>query len=229
MKTRIVTVFLGFLLLAAGLGAGYGVGEYRLKKERSAFAEKTGENGRRMELLQRKYAEEKAQKEQLMRARFDLEGERNRLQGEIDLLRQQKQTVGVDLSGKVRALEAKLNEAERENAILLSARAEGGQAFAELKKLIAEKNRKVDDLERDLESARRQQKETAGVLDRCRSHNGQLCTLSADLLDKYSNKGVLKTLVEKESFTGLKKVELEHFVQEYRDKIDAQKFREKRR
>lgn len=220
MHRPAIKILLVLLLLGAGLAAGYGLGHLRLSRERTAASARMNDIERRLAAAQRKSTEEKGQKEQLLRTRYDLEGERNRLQGEIDLLRQQKQAAGADLAGQVKTLEARLREVERDNAIFLSARAEGGQALAELKKLIAEKNRKAEELARDLDAARRQQQETAATLGRCRGHNGELCELSGELLDRYENKGALSSLLEKEKFTALKRVELEHFVQEYRDKVD---------
>lgn len=223
----------GIILLPAAallaLSAGLGIGEYRVRQARAEAGQAVGEIERRMELLQRKTAEEKAQKEQHLRERMTLEGERNGLRQELEQLQQQKQTVGADLGGKLRALESKLQDAERQNALLLSARSEGGQALNELKKHLADLGRQKGELEQEVETVKRRQQETAAVLDRCRSHNGRLTDLSRDLLDKYADKGIFKTLLEQEKFTGLKKVELEHFVQEYRDKIDAQKFKEVKR
>ena len=53
--------------------------------------------------------------------------------------------------------------------------------------------------------------------------NVQLYKYSVDLLERYKNKGVWTSLAQTEPLTGLKRVEIENLLDEYRDKLDAQK------
>jgi hypothetical protein len=47
-----------------------------------------------------------------------------------------------------------------------------------------------------------------------------LVGIANELVDKYKDKGVFGSVLAKEPLTGVKKVELEHLVQEYGDKIE---------
>lgn len=57
----------------------------------------------------------------------------------------------------------------------------------------------------------------------CEVKNGQLYQINAELMDKYQSKGVFGALLQAEPFTQLKSVEMENLLQEYRDKLDAEK------
>lgn len=57
----------------------------------------------------------------------------------------------------------------------------------------------------------------------CEKKNLTLYRYSVDLLTRYQNKGVWSALKQAEPFTGIKQVEIENIVEEYRDKLDAEK------
>ncbi len=54
----------------------------------------------------------------------------------------------------------------------------------------------------------------------CYGNNKQLLDVNRELLDRYQHKGVLDAVSQKEPFTGLKEVEIENLVQDYRYRID---------
>lgn len=53
--------------------------------------------------------------------------------------------------------------------------------------------------------------------------NLQLYKYSIELMNRYQNKGVWTSVAQMEPFTGLKRVEIENLLDEYRDKLEAQK------
>ncbi len=57
----------------------------------------------------------------------------------------------------------------------------------------------------------------------CELKNGQLYTYGQEILDRYQRKGVWAALSQKEPVFGLKQVEIENVVQEYRLKMADQK------
>jgi hypothetical protein len=63
--------------------------------------------------------------------------------------------------------------------------------------------------------------------DRCAEQNARLCTMADELISRYQSKGVMATLLEKEPFTRIKKVELEKLARDYKEKIDQLKLRSK--
>jgi chromosome segregation ATPase len=57
----------------------------------------------------------------------------------------------------------------------------------------------------------------------CEAKNLRLYEYSVDLLGRYEGKGILEVIRQKEPLTGLKAVEIENLLEEYRDKLDDQK------
>ena len=56
----------------------------------------------------------------------------------------------------------------------------------------------------------------------CEAKNIKLYEFGSELLDRYQSKGIWTTLVQKEPFTGIKSVEIENLLEEYRDKLAEQ-------
>lgn len=61
----------------------------------------------------------------------------------------------------------------------------------------------------------------------CEAKNLKLYELGQTVLQQYQHKGVWSSLMQKEPVTGIKQVEIENFVQEYQDKLDAEKLKTK--
>ena len=102
--------------------------------------------------------------------------------------------------------------------------------MSELKARLAESEKRV------AQSAESQQKSLAEIsrlqtqlaklnkdLAASEAKNLQLYKYSVELMDRYQNKGVWTSVAQMEPFTGLKRVEIENLLDEYRDKLDAQK------
>ena len=60
-------------------------------------------------------------------------------------------------------------------------------------------------------------------LHRCETGNARVCLIANELIEKYRDKGLGSVLMQKEPLTRLKKVELERFIQEYKEKIEEQR------
>lgn len=65
----------------------------------------------------------------------------------------------------------------------------------------------------------RQEKEIAGS----EAKNLKLYQTGRELMTRFEQKSCAETLAQKEPFTGLKRVEIENLLEEYRDKLDEQK------
>lgn len=87
---------------------------------------------------------------------------------------------------------------------------------AEAMQTMQHKEREIKRLEAELARQTRQG-------EMCEVKNGQLYQINAELMDKYQSKGVFGALLQAEPFTQLKSVEMENLLQEYRDKLDAQR------
>lgn len=106
-------------------------------------------------------------------------------------------------------LSAKLQETSRGLQEMTKKQAEAMQT-------LQHKEREIKRLEAELARQTRQG-------EMCEVKNGQLYQINAELMDKYQSKGVFGALLQAEPFTQLKSVEMENLLQEYRDKLDAQR------
>ena len=57
----------------------------------------------------------------------------------------------------------------------------------------------------------------------CEAKNAQLYTYGNELLEKYRKQGLFDRLLRAEPFLQLKQVQVENYIEEYRDKLDAQR------
>jgi chromosome segregation ATPase len=77
----------------------------------------------------------------------------------------------------------------------------------------------------DLKRKLHEQREIIGrqvqTLQACDDKNAKLYQLTGDLMSSYQRKGVWDSVLQKEPFTGIKDVEIQSLLQEYRDKADA--------
>lgn len=85
-------------------------------------------------------------------------------------------------------------------------------------KELAEQLRKVETERNEL--ARQAAADGQG-LRVCAQKNVQLAGIATEALDRYEKKGCFGALAQAEPFTGLKRIEVENAVEEYRQKIDA--------
>jgi hypothetical protein len=196
------------------------------RNERDALNQNIDDLNSRNALLHKKYKEQKSLNLGLMRAKRTLEGQNAVMKNKVKKVEEEKDAILAEKE----ALEAKLKErnfASGEKIKALKeekAKLESDLAAAIKKYDLAvakhqkEKNRMKDeitDLQQDLRMTRHK-------LGRCEKNNARLCIIGNELLERYENKGVFGSISEKEPFTQLKKVELEKFIQEYKDKIEEQ-------
>ncbi len=113
--------------------------------------------------------------------------------------------------GEIDALLAKNREAESR---ILDESKKLQEAGKNLEAIQAEKDGEKKQFEGDLSSK-------AGEIKSCETKNGALYQLAVALMEKYRNKGVMSSLMQKEPFTGIEEVKIESLLQEYRDKADA--------
>lgn len=199
LSSALLCVFLG--LTAAGPAGAQAQGDKQL---------------RRLQATNQKLSAEKSQLEQ---AKTKLEMERAALAESV------KST-----SGKLRTVEAKATAARREAESL-------GARLVEAERLLAETSEKLKLTEETLAGREADVKRMDGQLgelrrivgrqvqtiDSCEKKNARFFELNGELLGKYRDKGVGDALLEAEPFTGVKRVELDNLIEEYRDKLEAQK------
>ncbi len=66
--------------------------------------------------------------------------------------------------------------------------------------------------------------QTQGHVDTCSARNAYLVQLSDELVQHYHDRGFFDVLLSKEPLTGLKRVEMEKLAQDYRGKVQDQRY-----
>ena len=133
--------------------------------------------------------------------------------------------------GKAARLQRELGASKRQQAsvsqeltLTKEALATTAQHLAETQKTLAETSRTLQQTEaekRDLETLKARNARDMAALEH---DNVALYALGRSLMDRFKHKTCGEILEEKEPFTGLKKVETENLMEEYRDKLDDQKY-----
>lgn len=207
--------------LAAVAFLGLGGYAFDLTRTKAALNEKIARESIRMEQYQRKYGECRKESEALLSVKTGLEGRQRAVQAETETALEELKTGNAALKSKMNALEQrlalmgaerdKLSKALEEKQALerktrqeLERRTEANEALERAKKGVDEKLRKAE-----LE------------LDRARTRNGELCSISLELLKRYKDKGIFGAVADKEPLTQIGRAKLEEAVQEYKDKIEA--------
>ena len=153
---------------------------------------------------------------------------------------QEKATVTQEkdkLASQVRGAQAKAKEEATKSQQLLAERdalAAEKQSLqsqkSELEKRLSELTAKQADTERLLTTTQTQKKQADATLETrerqlasCESKNVKLYQHGRDVINQCQDQNASGRLLRIEPFTGIKRVELENLLEEYRDKLDAQK------
>lgn len=173
---------------------------------------------RKAQALLRQVAQEKTR----------LEGENVKLLAEIDALKGQLKRAQATLEETSGALET----ASQSNATL-SARLGASQSRVEqtedqLRDVVA-KYKELDGEHRELTAVREELDQTVAVKTReiseCEGKNIRMFEANVELLGHYAGKTAWDALAQREPFTGLKQVEIENILQEYRFKLEDLQYR----
>lgn len=84
-------------------------------------------------------------------------------------------------------------------------------------------NQAKNELAQNLKLLQAQHSETETQFASCKQHNVKLYNSALELLDRYQNKGVVSSLLANEPLLQIESVDMENVVQEYKDKVVANK------
>ena len=226
MWRLVIKIAVVVLAFGVGLGGGLLYGNSQVKKERAAAQDAIGKIDHRMALLQKKYLETKNQSVQFQRAQMKAEGEKNSLLAEVDLLREE--------NGQLKTENDRLIQSLQNNAAGANARfAEIQERYERLKEAslelrnkcnqyisdLQDKNREISGNLETMKTAVKVEKIRVGRSDRCEAKNAELTSIVNELLSEYEEKGVITSILQMEPLTQIQKVEIEHLLQEYRDRV----------
>lgn len=163
------------------------------------------------------------QVQQLASERTALQTENARLKEQVAKLEKDSKAFGTEkesLTRRAGAAESKVSQAEAGKKTT-SARLEATEA--RLNEIVAKYKELAEQL-RVVEAERnvlaRQAAADSQGLKLCAQKNVQLAGIANEALDRYEKKGCFGALAQAEPFTGLKRVEVENTVEEYREKVD---------
>lgn len=115
------------------------------------------------------------------------------------------------MAGTIAALERQLAEQKQRSDDALAQKARELEQFTRLRN------------EQQLQLQRQHDEQVAQVTA-CTAKNARLIQLSAELLDRYRNKGLGEVLRQRDPVLGLADVELFNVVQDHRDRTEAERF-----
>lgn len=206
------------LMWVAALVASFGV--------QAQSDDKTAQKAARRAQLQLQSLQQQVQDAQAAKAKVDAD------KAVLDKQLAEQTQQATRLDGALRSASNSLKASE-------AARAQLAASVAALDKQLAELKRSSDDAlalkarelaqftrlrdEQQTQLQRRHDDQTT-QLAQCTAKNGKLVQLSAELLDRYRNKGVGEVLTQREPLLGLGDVALFNLVQDYRDRADAERF-----
>jgi chromosome segregation ATPase len=206
-------------LAGAGLAVGLGYGHILLGREQQAHQTKVNELNRKVALVGKKASEERE-------ALAGAEGRNRSLQAELDRLHKENDAQAEDmkkLQSEAQLLETKLKEMTEEAARMKSARDEVGAQLAQILQAAKELEGQAKVLAAGKQTLETSLAKVNQELDNCRSHNARLCLIANEMLSKEKSRGAFGSVLRGEPMTQIGQVELEKFMQEYKDKIDQEK------
>jgi chromosome segregation ATPase len=161
-------------------------------------------------------------------------------QGDLASAEQEKARLAADLEkaqaaskaeeGKVARLQQglgankqQLTAASSELAQVKETLATTAQELAETRKTLAETTQTLQQTEAEKRRLETVKASNERDIAACEHKNLALYEVGRSLMDRFEHKSCGEILAEKEPFTGIRKVETENLLEEYRDKLDEQK------
>lgn len=164
----------------------------------------------------------------------------SQVQGQIASLEQEKGKLAEDLDkvqasskvveSKAARLQGELNAGKQQQTSLTQELVLAKEALATAAQNLAETRKTLSEITLALQQAAAEKRDLEAIKVRnerdmasCERRNLALYEVGRSLMFRFEHKTCGETLAQKEPFTGLKKVETENLLEEYRDKLDDQK------
>jgi chromosome segregation ATPase len=160
--------------------------------------------------------------------------ERSQLEAEATKLRAEKAALDKQVAAgksRLKELQAELESNRRDNASLekrlAGAKERTARTEIRLKEAIAEYRSTLAQLQ-STEAARAEflatSRARAAEIERCEANNTLLYQANLELLERYRDKGLADAWLQSEPFTGIKQVEIENVLEEYRCKLEDMRY-----
>jgi len=224
-----------FLLLSVVSGFVLGYSHINLTKERTSLQQTVKGLNKKVALLRNKYSEKRALAKRHLREKSALAGQKRALEAEVERIGKENRSM-LEENNALNALKERLKNETLSLKVNIEELSENhSKLMTELADLELKYGRVIMGFDQDLKRMAAEKKTLRSEVrkgrhkfNRCETRNAKLCLIANELIEKYQNKGIVGALMQKEPFTQLKKVELEKFMQEYKEKIEEQKLERKR-
>jgi chromosome segregation ATPase len=222
---RYLPIIPGIIL---GLILGLIIGHMQTKAVSKADQAKLKEMNQRLAQVQRRYTQGvseqntcEEEKQSVISESEKLKQERDKLASETKTLKTKTETLALSLS----VLDKKKTASDNRIVALES---KNSQLTERLTKTETDRNTLDRTQKQAFASLQEREKELKNLLqryDRCAENNARLCLIGDELITRYRNRSFMKTVLEKEPFTQIKKVEIEKMARDYKDKIDKERIK----
>jgi chromosome segregation ATPase len=223
MNKKIWKYLLLIVVFALGITSVILTYNIKMEKQRAEMQKEIDQATRRSKQLQKRYTEQKTLLANFQRARGTLEGQINTLRQEIADLREEyaslekeKNVLGGEISKYMKML---ANSEDQKKSIA----AKNKQLETEIKQAKNDYEQQIYQKEAEKQEVESKLREVGQRLEICNEKNARLCIIADEALQMYENKSAINSILGKEPVFQLKRVELEKFIQEYRDRIEANK------
>jgi predicted nucleic acid-binding Zn-ribbon protein len=186
-----------------------------------AFAgDKEREAMRRMQIMQQQFSDEKAALEQTNNSLTQQVGE---LTKQTDGVKQRSAQSERQRAALARELGTARSAQAAARAEVVALQEKLKQMEAAQAALVAQHTQDAAQDQKQIALAQKAVAQRGQALGVCEQKNLKLYQLNRDILTQYRDKNVLGALTQAEPLTGIESVRMENILQEYRDKLDAQK------
>lgn len=122
-------------------------------------------------------------------------------------------------------LEAELSRSRSAGADLEKKLAEAGARFARLSQEHTEALRTIASRDSQVKLQQGTLTQVRGEIAACEDKNAKLYGFGTELIGRYRDKSPFEAIRQAEPLTGLKQAQMDNLMEEYRDKLDAQRIR----
>jgi chromosome segregation ATPase len=186
-----------------------------------AFAgDKEREAMRRMQIMQQQFSDEKAALEQTNNSLTQQVGE---LTKQTDGVKQRSAQSERQRAALARELGTARSAQAAARAEVVALQEKLKQMEAAQTTLVAQQKQSTEQDQKQVALAQKAVAQRGQALGVCEQKNLKLYQLNREILTQYRDKSVLGALTQVEPLTGIESVRMENILQEYRDKLDAQK------
>jgi predicted nucleic acid-binding Zn-ribbon protein len=164
----------------------------------------------------------------------------SQVQGQISALEQEKAKLAEDLdkaqessvtmNSKAKQLQRELDAGKQRQTSLGDELAHAREELAAATRNLAETRNTLAETTRTLQQTESEKRDLQAIkafkereISSCEGKNVALYELGRSLMERFEHKSCGEALIQNEPFTGLKKVETENLLEEYRDKLDEQR------